>query len=139
MLREQERVEMAQQQFQATGKRKTAVARVRMQAGTGRVTINKKSIDEYVARETSKMVIYQPLVLTGTYGKMDVFVNVDGGGVSGQAGAIKHGISKALLEFNPEFRQVLKRAGFLTRDSRVKERKKYGQRGARARFQYSKR
>ncbi len=130
---------MVQQQFQATGKRKTAVARVRMQPGTGRVIINKKSIDDYIARETSKMVVYQPLVLTGTFGKMDVFVNVDGGGVSGQAGAIKHGISKALLEYNPEFRAVLKRAGFLTRDSRVKERKKYGQKSARARFQYSKR
>ncbi len=128
-----------QQRFQATGKRKTSVARVWLQPGTGAVTINKKPIDKYVDRETSKMVIFQPLVLTGTYGKLDVFVNVDGGGISGQAGAIKHGISKALLEYNPEFRQVLKRAGFLTRDSRVKERKKYGQRGARARFQYSKR
>jgi small subunit ribosomal protein S9 len=130
---------MAEQRFQATGKRKTAVARVWLQPGSGRVTINKKTIDQYIDRETSKMVIYQPLVLTGTFGKLDIYVNVDGGGVSGQAGAIKHGISKALLELNPEFRQVLKRAGFLTRDSRVKERKKYGQRGARARFQYSKR
>lgn len=130
---------MAEQRFQATGRRKTAVARVWLQPGAGRVTINKKSIDDYIDRETSKMVIFQPLVLTGTYGKMDVFVNVDGGGISGQAGAIKHGISRALLEYNPEFREVLKRAGFLTRDSRVKERKKYGRRGARARFQYSKR
>jgi small subunit ribosomal protein S9 len=130
---------MAEQRFQATGKRKTAVARVWLQPGSGRVTINKKTIDQYIDRETSKMVIYQPLVLTGTFGKLDIYVNVDGGGVSGQAGAIKHGISKALLELNPEFRQVLKRAGFLTRDSRAKERKKYGQRGARARFQYSKR
>jgi small subunit ribosomal protein S9 len=130
---------MAEQRFQATGKRKTAVARVWMQPGAGRVVINKKPIDDYVDRETSKMVIFQPLVLTGTYGKMDVFVNVNGGGISGQAGAIKHGISRALLEYNPEFREVLKRAGFLTRDSRVKERKKYGRRGARARFQYSKR
>ncbi|SHE58157.1 SSU ribosomal protein S9P [Desulfacinum infernum DSM 9756] len=130
---------MAEQRFYATGKRKSAVARVWIQPGTGRVIINKKPIDEYMDRETSKMVVHQPLMLTGTYGKVDIFVNVHGGGVSGQAGAIKHGISKALIEFNPEFREVLKRAGFITRDSRVKERKKYGQRGARARFQYSKR
>ncbi len=130
---------MAEQQFFATGKRKTAVARVRLQPGTGTVTINKRSIDEYIDRETSKMVIFQPLVLTGTYGKLNVFVNVQGGGGSGQAGAIRHGISKALLEYHPEFREVLKRAGFITRDSRVKERKKYGRRSARARFQYSKR
>ncbi|MBC7358878.1 MAG: 30S ribosomal protein S9 [Desulfacinum sp.] len=130
---------MAEQRFYATGKRKSAVARVWIQPGTGRVLINKKPIDEYMDRETSKMVVHQPLMLTGTYGKVDIFVNVHGGGISGQAGAIKHGISKALIEFNPEFREVLKRAGFITRDSRVKERKKYGQRGARARFQYSKR
>lgn len=130
---------MAEQSFYATGKRKSAVARVWLKPGTGRVVINNKPIDEYIVRETSKMLIHQPLMLTGTFGKLDVFVNVNGGGLSGQAGAIKHGISKALIEFNPEFRQVLKRAGFITRDSRVKERKKYGQRGARARFQYSKR
>jgi small subunit ribosomal protein S9 len=130
---------MAEQSFYATGKRKSAVARVWLQPGTGHVTINHKPIDNYIDRETSKMVIFQPLALTGTFGKLDVLVNVHGGGTSGQAGAIKHGISKALLEYNPEFREVLKRAGFLTRDSRVKERKKYGQPGARARFQYSKR
>ncbi len=130
---------IAEQRFYATGKRKSAVARVWLQPGAGRVTINKKTLDGYVHRETAKMVIFQPLVLTGTYGKMDVAVNVHGGGTSGQAGAIRHGISKALLEYNPEFREVLKRAGFLTRDPRVKERKKYGQPGARARFQYSKR
>ena len=130
---------IAEQRFYATGKRKTAVARVWLQPGAGRVTINKQTLDEYVDRETAKMVIYQPLVLTGTFGKMDVAVNVHGGGTSGQAGAIRHGITKALLEYNPEFREVLKRAGFLTRDPRVKERKKYGQPGARARFQYSKR
>ena len=130
---------MAEQRFHATGKRKTAVARVWLKPGTGQVFINKKPIDEYVDRETSKMVISQPLLLTGTYGKLDVSVNVCGGGISGQAGAIRHGICKALLEINPEFREVLKRAGFITRDSRVKERKKYGQPGARARFQYSKR
>jgi small subunit ribosomal protein S9 len=130
---------MAEQRFYATGKRKTSVARVWLKPGTGHVTINNKPIDQYIDRETSKMVVFQPLALTGTFGKLDVLVSVHGGGVTGQAGAIKHGISKALLEYNPEFREVLKRAGFLTRDSRVKERKKYGQPGARARFQYSKR
>lgn len=130
---------MAEQRFYATGKRKTAVARVWLQSGNGVVVINRKSVDEYIDRETSKMVIFQPLVLTGTFGKLDISVNVQGGGGSGQAGAIRHGISKALLNLNPEFREVLKRAGFLTRDSRVKERKKYGRRSARARFQYSKR
>ncbi|MGA7875062.1 MAG: 30S ribosomal protein S9 [Desulfoferrobacter sp.] len=130
---------MADQRFAATGKRKTAIARVILEPGNGNVTINKRPVDDYLDRETSKMIISQPLILTGTYGKLDVRVNVAGGGGSGQAGAIRHGISKALLEYNPEFREVLKRAGFLTRDSRVKERKKYGQPGARARFQYSKR
>lgn len=130
---------MAEQRFYGTGKRKSAVARVYLQPGTGVVQINKKPVDNYMDRETSKMVIYQPLVLTGVYGKLDVMVNVAGGGISGQAGAIRHGISRALLEFNPEFREVLKRAGFLTRDSRVKERKKYDRASARARFQYSKR
>ncbi|HAA05793.1 MAG TPA: 30S ribosomal protein S9 [Syntrophobacteraceae bacterium] len=130
---------MAEQRFYATGKRKTSVARVWLKPGTGHVIINNKPIDQYVDRETSKMVVFQPLTLTGTFGKLDVMVNVHGGGISGQAGAIKHGVSKALLEYNPEFREVLKRAGFLTRDSRTKERKKYGQPGARARFQYSKR
>jgi small subunit ribosomal protein S9 len=130
---------MAEQRFYATGKRKTSVARVWLLPGSGTVTINSRPAGEYLARETAKMVIAQPMVLTGTLGKLDVMVNVHGGGVSGQAGAIRHGISKALLELNPEFREVLKRAGFLTRDSRVKERKKYGRRSARARFQYSKR
>jgi len=130
---------MQEQRYSATGKRKSSVARVWLQPGTGRIVINKKPIDEYVDRETHKMLIAQPLMLTGTHGKLDIMVNVKGGGTSGQAGAIKHGISKALLDYNPEFRQVLKRAGFLTRDSRVKERKKYGQPGARARYQYSKR
>jgi small subunit ribosomal protein S9 len=130
---------MAEQRFYGTGRRKTAVARVWLQPGSGQVTINKRAVDDYIDRETSKMIIFQPLVLTGTYGKMDLMVNVYGGGGSGQAGAIRHGITKALLEYNPEFRDVLKRAGFITRDSRVKERKKYGLRSARARFQYSKR
>ncbi|MFZ2445339.1 MAG: 30S ribosomal protein S9 [Syntrophobacteraceae bacterium] len=130
---------MAEERFYATGKRKTAVARVWIKPGTGRVEINKTPSEQYLDRETSKMVIAQPMVLTNTLGKLDILVTVMGGGISGQAGAIRHGISKALLELNPEFREVLKRAGFLTRDSRVKERKKYGRKGARARFQYSKR
>ncbi len=130
---------MPEQRFYATGKRKTSIARVWLQPGTGQVIINRKPSDEYLDRETSKMVIAQPLVLTGTLGKLDLSINVLGGGISGQAGAIRHGISKALLELNPEYREVLKRAGFLTRDSRVKERKKYGRKSARARFQYSKR
>ena len=135
----QEQIHMAEQRFNATGRRKSSVARVWLKPGNGQITINKKPIDEYIDRETSKMVVAQPLVLTGTQDKLDIYVNVQGGGISGQAGAIRHGISRALLEYNPELREVLKRAGFLTRDSRVKERKKYGQRGARARFQYSKR
>ncbi|MCE5334015.1 MAG: 30S ribosomal protein S9 [Desulfobacteraceae bacterium] len=130
---------MPEQRFYATGKRKTSIARVWLQPGSGQIVINKKPSEQYLDRETSKMVIAQPLVLTNTLGKLDISVNVLGGGISGQAGAIRHGISKALLELNPEFREVLKRAGFLTRDSRVKERKKYGRKSARARFQYSKR
>ena len=125
--------------YYATGKRKSAIARVHMTPGNGEISINKKDIDAYFGRETSKMILRQPLELTNTMGKYNISVNVVGGGISGQAGAIKHGISKALLEVDPNFRAVLKKAGFLTRDSRVKERKKYGQRGARARFQFSKR
>jgi small subunit ribosomal protein S9 len=130
---------MSEERHYATGKRKTAIARVWLMPGDGKITINKHHIDEYVKRETAKMVIRQPLELTETLGKYDIYVNVRGGGISGQAGAIKHGISKALLEANPDFRPLLKKSGFLTRDSRVKERKKYGQPGARKRFQYSKR
>jgi small subunit ribosomal protein S9 len=130
---------MSEERYYATGKRKSSVARVWMTPGEGKITINKNDIDHYLKRETAKMVIRQPLGLTETLGKYDVYVNVKGGGISGQAGAIKHGISKALLEVNPDFRLPLKKAGFLTRDSRVKERKKYGQPGARKRFQYSKR
>ncbi|MGW8208460.1 MAG: 30S ribosomal protein S9 [Syntrophobacteria bacterium] len=130
---------MSEERHYATGKRKTAVARVWLMPGDGNITINKRHIDDYLKRETAKMVIRQPLELTETLGKYDIRVNVRGGGISGQAGAIKHGISKALLEVNPDFRPLLKKAGFLTRDSRVKERKKYGQPGARKRFQYSKR
>jgi small subunit ribosomal protein S9 len=130
---------MNEERYYATGKRKSAVARVWMWPGDGKITINKHPLDDYVKRETAKMVVRQPLEVTETLGKYDIYVNVRGGGISGQAGAIKHGISKALLEINPDFRSVLKKAGFLTRDSRIKERKKYGQAGARARFQYSKR
>ena len=130
---------MSEERYYATGKRKSSVARVWITPGEGKITINKNDIDHYLKRETAKMVIRQPLELTETLGKYDVYVNVKGGGISGQAGAIKHGISKALLEVNPDFRLLLKKAGFLTRDSRVKERKKYGQPGARKRFQYSKR
>lgn len=130
---------MSDERYYATGKRKTSVARVWITSGEGKIIINKNDIDQYLKRETAKMVIRQPLELTETLGKYDVYVNVKGGGISGQAGAIKHGISNALLEVNPDFRSLLKKAGFLTRDSRVKERKKYGQPGARKRFQYSKR
>jgi small subunit ribosomal protein S9 len=125
--------------YYGTGKRKTSIARTRLKPGSGSITINKRSIDEYFGRETAKMIVEQPLVLTDTYGKFDVIANVCGGGISGQAAAIRHGITKALLQVNPDFRPVLKKAGFVTRDPRIKERKKYGQRGARARFQYSKR
>ncbi len=130
---------MEEKRYYATGKRKTAIARVWLKPGTGKITVNKKPLDEYITRETAKMVIRQPFELTGTLGQFDVDVNVRGGGISGQAGAIKHGITRALLEFNPDLRPILKKAGFITRDSRIKERKKYGQRRARARFQYSKR
>ena len=130
---------MSEERYYATGRRKTSVARVWLKPGEGNVTINKRSIDDYLKRETAKMIIRQPLELTETLGKFDIFVNVRGGGISGHAGAIKHGISRALLAVNPDFRPLLKKSGFLTRDSRVKERKKYGQPGARKRFQYSKR
>lgn len=125
--------------YYGTGKRKTAVARTWLRPGKGSVTINQRDVDDYFSRETAKMIVEQPLVLTDTYGSFDVNVNVSGGGISGQAAAVRHGITKALLQVNPEFRPILKRAGFVTRDPRIKERKKYGQKGARARFQYSKR
>jgi len=125
--------------YYGTGKRKTSVARTWLKPGSGNITINRRSIGNYFGRETAKMIVEQPLVLTDTYGKFDITVNVAGGGISGQASAIRHGITKALLQVNPEYRQVLKKAGFVTQDPRIKERKKYGQRGARAHFQYSKR
>ena len=130
---------MADKEFYATGKRKEAIARTWLRPGSGQIQINGRPIDRYFSRETAKMVVLQPLELTETAGKFDILVNVTGGGLSGQAGAIKHGISKALLVYDPQLRSVLKKAGFISRDSRVKERKKYGQKGARARYQYSKR
>jgi small subunit ribosomal protein S9 len=125
--------------FWATGRRKQSVARVRIKPGSGKILINKRPAEDYFGRKTSQVIIRQPLVLTNNQERFDVFVNVDGGGLSGQAGAVRHGITRALLEFDPELRIVLKKAGFITRDSRAKERKKYGQKSARARFQYSKR
>ena len=130
---------MSDERHQATGKRKNAIARVRLQSGSGKMLVNSRPIENYFGRETSRMVIMQPFELTQTVGRFDAFVNVQGGGLSGQAGAIRHGISKALLEVDSAYRSALKAAGFLTRDSRVKERKKYGKRGARASFQFSKR
>jgi small subunit ribosomal protein S9 len=123
----------------ATGRRKHAVARVWLQPGSGKIAINDRSLEEYFGRETSRMVFRQAMELTETSGQYDVFVNVSGGGLSGQADAIRHGISRSLIKIDPAFRPALKKAGYLTRDARQKERKKYGQRGARARFQFSKR
>jgi small subunit ribosomal protein S9 len=130
---------MSQDFFYGTGKRKTSVSRTRLYKGTGSITVNGRELGDYFPRATLQMIIRQPLKLTKTLEKFNIACRVTGGGLSGQAQAVRHGISRALLEFDPEMRGVLKRAGFLTRDSRVKERKKYGQRGARARFQYSKR
>ena len=130
---------MAAVSFYGTGKRKTSIARVWLKPGGGAFTVNNKTLDDYFGRETSKMVARQSLELTESIGKFDIFVTVKGGGDSGQAGAILHGITKALLASDPELRGNLKKAGFITRDSRVKERKKYGRKAARARFQFSKR
>ena len=130
---------MAATTYYGTGKRKSSVARVWLKPGTGIITVNNRTIDEYFGRETSKMVIRQPLELTENLGKFDIYVTVRGGGDSGQAGAIKHGITKALLEVDADLRGTLKKAGFITRDSRIKERKKYGKKSARASFQFSKR
>jgi small subunit ribosomal protein S9 len=126
-------------QWYGTGRRKSSTARVWMRPGDGKITINKRPIDDYFGRETLKMVLRQPLELVEQLGKMDLVVNVSGGGLSGQAGAIRHGLSRALLEMNGDLRASLKKAGFLRRDSRKVERKKYGQPGARKRFQFSKR
>jgi len=130
---------MAVKTYYGTGKRKAAIARVWLKPGEGKVIINKRPSDQYFGRETSKMVIQQPFELTSTQNQFDLVANVSGGGMSGQADAIKHGIAKALLHYDDKFRDVLKKEGFLTRDSRIKERKKYGKRGARASYQYSKR
>ncbi len=130
---------MSEQRYYATGKRKSAIARVYMKAGNGNIVVNKRNYDEYFTRPSLKMVIKQPLEIAGKKDQFDLYVNVSGGEVAGQAGAVKHGISKALLEYDAELRAVLKKAGFLTRDARIKERKKYGQPGARKRFQFSKR
>jgi small subunit ribosomal protein S9 len=123
----------------SVGRRKDAVARVRIAPGSGNIVINGRTLDQYFGRETSKMILVEPLKLVDQMGKLDVFVNARGGGLSGQAGAIRHGITRALMDYNPEFRPVLKKAGFVTRDARKVERKKYGRPGARKRFQFSKR
>ena len=125
--------------YYGNGRRKNSVARVRLYPGTGAITINGRSIDEYFGLETLKLIVRQPLALTENTDKLDVVCTVTGGGVTGQAGAIRHGVSRALLEFSPELRPVLKKAGFLTRDPRMKERKKYGLKAARRAPQFSKR
>lgn len=125
--------------FYATGRRKTAVARTWIKPGSGNIMINGRPVDDYFRVETAKADMYQPLVLTNTTTTYDIRVRVVGGGISGQAGAVRHGITRALIEANPDLRGPLKKAGFVKRDARAKERKKYGQRGARARFQFSKR
>lgn len=125
--------------YYGTGRRKTSVARVFLKAGTGKFTINGREIADFFKRQTLRMIINQPFEITSTAGKFDIMANICGGGNSGQAGALRHGIARALLEFDLNLRIPLKRAGFLTRDPRQVERKKYGQRGARARFQFSKR
>jgi small subunit ribosomal protein S9 len=130
---------LAQVQYIGTGRRKSSVARVRLVPGTGKITINGRDIEEYIPFEALRMVVNQPLVATETQGSYDVLVNVSGGGYTGQAGAIRHGIARALLQADPEYRTTLKRAGLLTRDPRMKERKKYGLKGARRAPQFSKR
>lgn len=130
---------MSVKSYYATGKRKSSIARIWMKEGNGTFVINKRNFDDYFTRDILKRLILQPLDMTDKKDKFDFYINVNGGGVSGQAGAIRHGISKALVGYDEELKAVLKKAGFLTRDARVKERKKYGQPGARKRFQYSKR
>ena len=125
--------------FYGTGRRKKSVARVRVYPGTGKITINDRSIDDYFGLETRKLIVRQPLALTGTTEKFDIVCRVNGGGVTGQAGAIRHGLSRALLQYDEALRPALKKAGFLTRDPRMKERKKYGLKGARRAPQFSKR
>lgn len=125
--------------FYATGKRKNSIARIWLTPGSGKITINERPVEQYFGRDVLKMIIRQPFEVTGTLDRYDVLVSVAGGGASGQAGAIRHGISKALLEVDTEAKSKLRKEGLLTRDPRAKERKKYGQKGARARFQFSKR
>jgi small subunit ribosomal protein S9 len=125
--------------YYATGRRKNAIARTFLKPGDGKIVINSRPLDDYFKVETAKMLLMQPFELTGTTDKFDVTVTVKGGGISGQAGAVRHGITRTLVQVNPEFRKTLKKAGFISRDDREKERKKYGQRGARARYQFSKR
>ena len=130
---------MPETQYYGTGRRKTATARVYLRPGTGEFQVNRKAFDLYFPNQALRMIIRQPLAMTDTANKFDVLVNVAGGGPAGQAGAIRHGITRALMEFNAELRPALKQAGLVTRDPRIKERKKYGQKGARKRFQFSKR
>ena len=130
---------MADIQYYGTGRRKNAIARVYVRPGKGEITVNRREFKNYFPNEALQMIIRQPLSLTETTGKFDILVNVGGGGIAGQAGAVRHGITRALLEYNADLRPVLKKAGLITRDPRKKERKKYGQKGARARFQFSKR
>jgi small subunit ribosomal protein S9 len=130
---------VAEIQYYGTGRRKTSTARVYLRSGGGDLQINRKPVDQYFPNETLRMIIRQPLQLTETVTKFDVLINVRGGGPAGQAGAIRHGITRALLEYNADLRPALKQAGLITRDPRIKERKKYGQKGARKRFQFSKR
>ena len=130
---------MATNRNYGTGRRKSSVARVYIMPGTGKITINKRSLDEYFGLDTLKLIVNQPLVLTQNVGKLDILVNVCGGGTTGQAGAIRHGIARALCEMDAEYRPVLKKAGLLTRDPRMKERKKYGLKSARRAPQFSKR
>jgi small subunit ribosomal protein S9 len=130
---------MADIQYYGTGRRKTSTARVYLRPGTGAIVVNKREFETYFPNQALQMIIRQPLNLTETTGKFDILVNVDGGGQAGQAGAVRHGITRALMEYNADLRPTLKKAGLVTRDPRQKERKKYGQKGARKRFQFSKR
>jgi small subunit ribosomal protein S9 len=130
---------VAEIQYYGTGRRKTSTARVYLRPGDGNFQVNRKTFESYFPNETLRMIIRQPLQMTETAGKFDVVVNVAGGGPAGQAGAIRHGITRALIEYNSDLRPTLKQAGLITRDPRIKERKKYGQKGARKRFQFSKR
>ncbi len=129
----------AENVYYATGRRKSAIARTWMKPGSGEIIINNRTAEEYFSVDSAKTIMMQPLELTNTVGEFDIRVNVKGGGTVGQAGAVRHGITQALFQVNPDFRAILKRAGFVKRDPRKKERKKYGQKGARARFQFSKR